>query len=125
MSEEKTRQDKMATGFTSEKISNETIECDCPFCPLVEKNLNVVNVLVDFRGMKQGTPLYKACKDLELPVCVRSNLAVIVFNFMNDMNVGGEIGKRSTNCQFFIKQPIKNYFKISFETNLSFRGRTE
>lgn len=110
------------------------IECDCPFCPLVELDTNVCDVRVFLP--KTGPPRMMFPDDLIETITLNSNgdeefrkkiygfysntFLVITLMFRNTLmirNKGQESnwGGEEYNCTFEVIRP--NHYKICFHTN--------
>lgn len=105
-------------------MTDNSTKCDCPFCNLINVNLTTSGeVVVDIRNIKKGnfSKLCSCVKDEELHEFVKFNLALIVLdtkNKYNNFKDWNNITKVSENDDYIleIRQPLKDYFKISFKT---------
>ena len=105
-----------------------TIECDCPFCPLVENNLNQCGIKVLFKWKKNG-PL-DACKilgieDKELKNKLAHHLIKLCLFHRNNhgLKKGEKHHKETKDYEYFIESmttgrgtKLYDAFEVCFHT---------
>jgi hypothetical protein len=89
-------------------------ECECPFCPLIEYDLQVCDVKVDLS--KNHDVCYKDVKNESLPSFIRHNMLLIVLFCKNNhkLPVGKYMGDSDEEKCWEVGHLEQNVFEICF-----------
>jgi hypothetical protein len=94
-----------------------SIECNCPFCPLVTRNVNLCDVRVDF-PTKHTVVTRNIPDDL---VDLKDKFIVIALFFRNNLDLRSNVGEEKSiikdnfNCS--VKCIGRNKYKVCFHAS--------
>lgn len=92
-----------------------TTPCDCPFCPLVEMNMQVCNVIVKLPTGKKYVDLADTVRG-DFPVQAKLNILKLVLTARNNkkLKVKDSISLGTDDCDCNVERISQQVFKFCF-----------